>query len=515
MRALRPLLLLFLLVYGLPAQAQPAPPGSPRSLARALDEVLDDAAFENGFWGVVVVDLETGERLYDRYAGKSFMPASNTKLYTTAAALDQLGPTYRYRTRLYAQGAVVDSVLMGNLIVRGAADPTLGGHYDAETGKYEERIDATRVFRAWADSLRAAGIAAIAGDLIGDDDIVDDTPLGYGWSWDDETYYYSAQLSGLSFNDNVIHMQVAGRREGQPATIDWQPFRTSYVEVVNQTRTTAPGTGIKEGYERQRGTNRLLISTQVPAGQVESEELTVENPTLFTVHVLREALLHAGLPVGGRAVDVDDLSIKPDYAGDALRQVASHTSLPLSAIALMINKPSQNLYADLVLKTLGVERPVGPEEQERKNLTPGSSRMGVAAASRTFARAGVDTSRIQLVDGSGLSRLNLITPEMTLALLRYMWNHPDPAVKEAFYQSLPVAGVDGTLRNRLKQGPAFRNVRAKTGSLGNVSTLSGYVQSGGGTPLAFVVMANHYTVPTRKVREAQDALLTLLARYRR
>src|SRR5690606_13027316 len=133
------------------ARAQRATPLSARQLAVAVDAVLDDRAFGNAFWGVLVVDLETGDVLYERNAGKSFVPASNTKLYTTAAALDQLGPGYRYHTRVYARGAVEDSVLRGDLIVRGAADPTLGGHYDARTGRWEEFTDATRVFRDWAD----------------------------------------------------------------------------------------------------------------------------------------------------------------------------------------------------------------------------------------------------------------------------------------------------------------------------------------------------------------------------
>lgn len=503
-----------LLCFGITSslQAQPAP-RSPQQLARAIDALLDDAAYANAFWGVMVVNLETGETLYRRHAEKSFMPASNMKLYTTAAALDQLGPAYRYYTRVYVDGPVEGGVLKGNLIVRGAGDATLGGHYDPVTGEWKETVDATAVFRQWADSLRARGITAIEGDIIGDDDVVDDEALGYGWSWDDETYYYSAQLSGLSFNDNVVHVQITGRNVDEPATIAWYPYNTDYVDVVNQTKTTAPGTRIDEGYHRERGTNTILISSLVPAGQVDSEEITVENPTLFAAHILRETLLQAGIPVAGRAVDVDALSIKPDYTSRGLRPVAVHASLPLADVALMINKPSQNLYADMLLKTLGAERPV-TDTGRAEDLVPGSTEMGVAAAMATFARAGVDTSRIQVVDGSGLSRHNLITPEMTMALLRYMWHHPDPAVRDAFYASLPVAGVDGTLRNRLRQGPAYQNVRAKTGSLGNVSSLGGYVRGADGTPLAFVMMSNHFMTRTRQVRDTQDTIAELLARYR-
>ncbi|MEX1055789.1 MAG: D-alanyl-D-alanine carboxypeptidase/D-alanyl-D-alanine-endopeptidase, partial [Rhodothermales bacterium] len=192
-----------------------------------------------------------------------------------------------------------------------------------------------------------------------------------------------------------------------------------------------------------------------------------------------------------------------------LRQIAVHTSAPLSDIVAGINKPSQNLYADMVLKTLGAELPA-----EDEDLEPGSSGMGIEVAMTTFSRAGIDTSRIQLVDGSGLSSMNLVTPDMTTSLLTYMWSHPSLDVREAFYRSLPIAGTEGTLRNRLTSGPARENLRAKTGSLSNVSTLSGYLRAEDGTPLAFSLMSNHYTTRTADVRTAQDAVVNLLARYR-
>ena len=456
-----------------------------------------------------LVNLRTGETIYRRNDRKSFTPASNTKLYTTAAALDLLGPEYRYRTRVYVDGFVQDSLLFGNLIVRGSADPTIGGHYDLKTGSWEAEIDFTRLFRDWADSLRAAGIAGIEGDIIGDDDVVDDVPLGPGWSWDDETYYYAAQMSGLVYNDNVIHLYVEGRELNMPAEIHWHPFNTDFVRVINRTRTLGPGGAVDEEYERLRGTNTIDVRTLVPERKQDIEEITVENPTQFFVHVLRESLLASGISVKGEAVDVDLLSVKPDYSATQMRQVALNTSAPLSDIVAGINKPSQNLYADMVLKTLGAELPVDDDD-----LKPGSSAMGVEVAMKTFSRAGIDTSRIQLVDGSGLSSMNLVTPEMTTLLLAYMWNHPSLSVREAFYNSLPIAGTEGTLRNRLKSGPARDNLRAKTGSLSNVSTLSGYLRTENGTPLAFSLMSNHYTTRTSEVRDAQDAVVNLLARFR-
>ena len=479
--------------------AQPADDARAQ-LERAIDDVLDAEPLANGWWGVMVVDVETGEVLYRRHAERSFVPASNTKLYTTAAALDQLGPGYRYRTEVFIDGPVVDGVLEGNVIVRGSGDPAIGGRFNGG--------DRTAVFRAWADSLRALGITRINGDLIGDDDIFDDTPLGYGWSWDDEPYWYAAEISGLSFNDNNIDFAIEARSEGQPARVSWEPFGTDYVRVINRTLTTSADSSLDEGYARARGTNTIELSSRVPEGRTDFESLTMTNPTRFFVHVLREALVQAGLAVEGRPVDVDDLSIKPDYAPDRYRRLAVHTSVPLADIVEVINKRSQNLYAEQVLRTLATERPLDEEE-----LEPGSAEMGLEAAMATFVKAGIDTSRIQLVDGSGLSRMNLVTPAMTMALLRYMWHHPDASVRQAFVDSMPIGGQDGTLQFRFRRGSARGKVRAKTGTLSNVNSLSGYVPSAQGSLLAFVLMGNHHTVKGEVVRAAQDRGVNLLAEY--
>lgn len=491
------------------ASAQPAVSGE-RALERAIANVLDSADFENAFWGLRVVDLETGETLYARNDEKSFVPASNVKLYTTAAALDQLGPRYRYRTRVYIDGPIENGVLRGNVIVRGSADPTIGTHYEPVEGKWEDEADATHLFREWADSLRAAGVTRVDGDVVGDDDVIDDVPLGSNWAWDDETYYYSAQLSGLPFNDNVIHMYVTARELGAPASIRWYPYNTDYVQVRNKSVSIHPDSSLDEGYQRLRGTNTIDVTTRVPVGDEDIEEITVENPTKFFAHVLRETFQHEGIAVSGTAVDVDELSIKPQYRDPAYRRIAYHLSPPLADIVSIINKPSQNLFADLVLKTLAAEFP-----RETDEFEPGSSEMGIEVAMRTYASAGIDTSRLQLVDGSGLSRLNLVTPEMTTQLLEYMWKHESPGVTDAFYSSLPVAGAHGTLRNRFERSPAGGNLRAKTGSLTAVSSLSGYITSGDDRPLAFSMMSNHYTTRTREIRRAQDAIVEILARYRR
>jgi D-alanyl-D-alanine carboxypeptidase/D-alanyl-D-alanine-endopeptidase (penicillin-binding protein 4) len=295
-----------------------------------------------------------------------------------------------------------------------------------------------------------------------------------------------------------------------PGLITWEPAETSYANVVNATLTIAADSSLHEGYERRRGTNDFRLFSEVPSGRIDRESLTVLNPTLYFVHVLRETLLSEGISVSGRPIDLDESPFKPRYDSPELRQVATHRSEPLKEIVRIINKNSQNLYAEQVIKTLGAVLPV-----EDPEIEPGSAEMGIARAMQTFAAAAIDTSRIQLVDGSGLSRMNLVTAEMTSGILGYMYNHPDDSTRIAFLRSLPVGGVDGSLESRFRDSPSYGRVRAKTGTVSNASTLSGFVTSAVNTPLSFVIMANHYTVPTSDVRDAQDRIVNLLATYRR
>lgn len=474
---------------------------SPAQLAGAIDRVLEDEDFDNAFWGVYVADLNSGEVLYTKNEGKSFVPASNAKLYTAAATLSRLGPDYRYHTTLYAEGPIRNGVLRGDLIVRGSGDPTIGGRFHDD--------DATRIFRAWADSLKNLGITRIEGDIVGDDDVFDDVSLGTGWSWDDETYYYASEISGLSFHENVVDVSIRGQRTGEPGSVTWEPFQTSYIEITNETVTISSQRSIDEGYERTRGGNFIRLYSEVPAGKTDKEPLSVHNATLYFVHVLSETLIQAGISIAGQPVDIDDLPVTPNYSDPNLRPVASYTSPPLAEIVKEMGVESNNHVAEQLLKTLAAEIPL-----RSRKYDPGSADMGIAIIREQLGSIGVDTTRINLVDGSGLSRNNLITPVATGMLLQYMWDHPDRSVRRAFYDSLPIGGESGTLAYRFQRNPLRGNVRAKTGSLGGVSSLAGYVRTSSQTPLVFVIMTNHFTTSSRPIRNAQDEIVALLAQYR-
>lgn len=496
------LAIVLVIFSALPASAQQN--DTPEALGRAINQLVSIDEYKNAIWAVKVVNLQNNDILYERNEQISLMPASGAKLYTTAAALDQLGPTYQFETEIYTNGAVENGVLKGNVFVRGSGDPAIGGRY------IKVPTDPVSAMRTWARTLREQGINIIEGDIVGDDDLFDDLLLGYGWSWDDEPYYYSAEISALTFFDNSVRFIMQGMRPGRPATLRWEPFDTPYVDVENQTVSIAAGSRMDEEFERPRNFNTIAVSGDIPQGKIDTTYISVSNPTLYFVHVFREVLIQEGISVTGSPVDVDELSIKPAYNTSSFTKRASHHSPPLADIVEIINKESQNLHAELVIRALGTTFPVDDDDIE-----PGSAEMGVAAALNTYARAEMDTSRIQLFDGSGLSRMNLVNAEMTANLLRYMWNHPYATVRQAFYGSLPIGGIDGTLEDRFRYGPAHRNVRAKTGTLTSASTLSGYVTTQAGTPLLFVLMCNNYTQKTSVIRRTQDAIVQLLAGYRR
>ena len=481
------------LVLGAAATAQPT---STRSgLADRIENVLDDSDFDDAYWGALVVDLETGDVLYERNASKRFVPASNMKLFTTAAVLDALGPDFRYETRLYANGGVSNGTLEGGLVVRGSGDPTFGGRY---TGG-----DLTLVFRQWADSLRALGVRRVAGVVVGDDDVFDDVALGEGWQWDDLVWYYGAEIGGLQFNEGTINMDVHGTSAGQPGRITLDPD-FGYVRVVNRSMTTAGG-DIREGYRRDLGDNDFTVTTTVPAGRVEHEALAIVNPTEYFVNTMVGVFRQQGIQVDADQVDVDEWGRLPDY--DALTLVASHQSPPLAAIVGETNTESNNLYAEHLLRTLGAYVYRGTD------FPTGSAWAGAAAAEPFLLRIGVDPESFRIADGSGLSALNRLTPVGIVSILRGMHEHPDPATAEAYYRSLAVGGYTGTLRRRYGSGDARGNVHAKTGYISGARTLSGYVTSDRGHLLAFSLLCNNYRVSTSRVNRAQDQIVELLADF--
>ncbi|HEX8298020.1 MAG TPA: D-alanyl-D-alanine carboxypeptidase/D-alanyl-D-alanine-endopeptidase [Rubricoccaceae bacterium] len=476
-------------MWATPASAQP------RSLvASRIAEILEDEDFDSAYWGALVVDLDTGDRIYESNAYGRFIPASNMKLFTTASALDALGPRFRYSTRLYADGDIQNGTLLGSLVVRGSGDPTFGGRYTAG--------DMTMAFRGWADSLRAAGVRRIVGPVVGDDDVFDDLGLGKGWAWDDLVYAYAAPVSGLQFNEGTVELAATGTTLGQPARLAVTPD-DGYARLVNLTTT---GSVPAERVARELASNVYTVSSTVAPGETQTEAVSVVNPTDFFVSTLVAVLRREGIEVDGEAVDVDAWGARPRY--DRMQRIATHLSPELSSIVGVTNTDSNNLYAEQILRTMGAYAYTGTQ------YALGSTEAGVVAGEPFLRRIGIDPEDLSLVDGSGLSAMNRLTPQAIITLLEAMHRHEDPATRIAFYRSLAVGGVTGTLSNRYRGGLARGNVHAKTGYISGARTLSGYVTAANGHTIAFSLMCNNYQTSTARVNRAQDEVVEMLAGWR-
>jgi D-alanyl-D-alanine carboxypeptidase/D-alanyl-D-alanine-endopeptidase (penicillin-binding protein 4) len=464
-----------------PARPALAPAPAPAPIAAALDSIFGDTLFARAGWGVMFRSLETGETLYRRNAEKLFVPASNQKIVTGAFALETLGPDFRYRTPVEAEGAVRDGMLAGNLVVRGSGDPTISARFGG----------VRPLFRAWADSLRARGITRIAGAVVGNDDVFDDVPLGRGWAWDDLDASYSAEVSGLQLNEGYVTVRVApGPSPGAPAVVTLDPA-TAYLPVTVHATTGAPGTARNvEATRAPLGPGIVVTGTAPPDSTPQEIEVAVRDNTLFFAHVLRETLIEAGIRVDGPALDDD---ARPDTARRPAAPIFVHTSPPMPEVLAAFLKPSQNQLGEILLKTMG-----------RHIRGAGTAQAGLAVEDSLARAWQLPRGGFRPADGSGLSRYNLIAPEHLVALLERMTRSPNYAV---FYAAMPVAGVDGTLRNRMKGTPLAGNVHAKTGTLSGVRSLSGYLTTAADERMVFSILVNNHTLSAAAADRLSEAAL--------
>ena len=457
-----------------PQPGQARADGAEAEALAAIDAILADPDLPSAIWGLVVRDARTGRVVLSRNADKNLLPASTLKLLTTAAALDDLGPTFRYTTRLYDLGQTgPDGTFRGDLVIRGSGDPTLGSQ-----GMGDPLAD-------WAAALAAAGVTRVEGRIVGDDDVFEDARYGEGWDVTHiATESYAPPAGGLVWNDNLVDIEIAGTSPGQPARFESDPpgFATVRGDVTTRSR------GGRLDVERTLGTDEFTLRGGVPARYRGTLEVPVANPTLYTVFAFATALEEAGIDVSRAArVDVDDLADDPDYEG--AEPLRAYVSPVLSEIVERINQESDNLYAEQVFRSLG-----------RGSVERAGDRVAALVE-----RAGADPDGLSIVDGSGLSRKDLVTPAALAAVLSRMRDHPAAGV---FLRSLPEGGESGsTLRNRLGGVP----VRAKTGSLLAVRCLAGYVSGPDGTPYVFVLMANNYTTRGGRIARAQDNIVRALA----
>jgi D-alanyl-D-alanine carboxypeptidase/D-alanyl-D-alanine-endopeptidase (penicillin-binding protein 4) len=459
------------------------------ALRASIDSMADAPEFANAHWGIMIVDPERGDTLYSRNAGKLFMPASNMKILTSATVLDHLGPDYRYRTSVAARGSIRDGTLAGDLMVIGRGDPSVSDHM---------LKDAMIPLLAIADSLHARGIRRITGRLIPGGNAFPDATLGFGWSWDDFEDSFSAPIDELLFNEGFSVLRVrGGERAGDPVQVETRPAR-SYPRVNVAAVTVSPSppgdsTRPRVTVLRARKdsiTWDVILEGQIAARDSASVEVTHHNPITAYLAALGEALTNRGILIDGQSTD----SLT---RVDTLFAVQSP---PLREILPALMKPSQNQIAEMLFRTAALEETnIGRADSAR------------AVLERQLKRWGVAEPETVIRDGSGLSRYNYVSPRSLVKVLDAMRRSPHFRV---YYDAMPIAGVDGTIRNRMRGTPAEGNVHAKTGTLAMARSLSGYVTTADQHLLIFSFLCNNWTVPVRSVERVQDVIAARVAGMR-
>jgi len=491
----RALIVYLLLLLSFSAAIAQQPKTLPELQAR-IQEVLAKPELSSAMVGIKVVSLDNGRVLFEENAAKLLRPASNMKLYTVAAALDRLSPDYRFSTSVYANTRPdAAGVVHGELIIYGRGDPSIAARFN--NGDYFKGIDelATRIV--------AAGVKRVEGDLVGDESYFLGPKYGSGWNWEDLTWYYGAEITPLTANDNALDLFIKpGAAIGQPASITTGP-PDPLLTIVNKVTTSAKGSKREFSIHRGLGENTITITGSIP---LEDRGYTggigISHPGLLFVYMLRSSLAQKGVTITGASrISVSSNAVQ--------NEIATLQSPPFSVIAAQTLKPSQNLYTELILRTLGKVAPP-PPPITTSSLPQTSDELGLEAVKTFLKTVGLRPEALVLDDGSGLSRNDMITAEASVQLLTFMSKHRYATV---FRDALPIGGVDGTLRNRFKGTPAENNVRAKTGSLSSAASLGGYMTTAGGEKLAFSIMVNNYPRDFDPRSACIDPITILLASF--
>lgn len=471
------LLGLIFLLGGCASVSQPSTPTT-------LERLLADPALNGATVSLMVRDARSGSTLYQHNPRTRLIPASNLKLLTTAAAMDVLGPQYRFATQLLSNGPQQGEHLTGNLYLRGLGDPT------TQFADYQ----------ALAAQLASQGVRQVRGDLVFDDSFFDAERLGVDWAQDDESTYYGAQISALTVSPNadfdagtLIVTAKAPVIAGQPVTVSLSP-PTDYVQLSNH---AVSGPGDSYGITRQHGTNLLQLTGTLAPGKQSRQWVSVWEPTQLVATLFEQALAQQGIEVLGRRV------IGGASPGTA-RVLAEHQSAPLQALITPLLKLSNNNMSEALLKAMG-----------RKTVNAGTAQAGAAAVAAFMRRQGLDPATLVQVDGSGLSRRNLVSSQnltdLLLATARQPWF-------DAWYSALPIAGntdrmTGGSLRYRLRGTAAENNLHAKTGSMAGVSSLSGYITDAQGRRLVFSMISNNYLSDAAPIRALENRVALALTQW--
>ena len=436
-----------------------------------------------GDLGIEIVSLETGKRLSSTSSERLFSVASNNKIVTTAAALHFLGPSYTFRTEVLLDGKPDrEGSLSGRLVVKGTGDPNISGRFFDG--------DPLAPMRLVAGKLKKSGLKRLVGPIVADDTFFDRVYLHPNWKESNLAYWYSAETSALSFNDNRIDITLVPQEDGEPPQVILSP-PTSYVTIENSCRTTSNPKGPGPSFSRKPGSNIISIrgSCFKKAGST-THSVTVHEPALYFATALREELVREGIEIVGEVRTIE--------SGESLPHGPPAVILTsnLAETIYVSNKRSQNFYAEQILKLLG-----------RLRRGEGSFQAGAKVVEEFLNYVGIPRGTYSYVDGSGLSPNNRFSPSQIASVLEFMHSH---RYGQTFLDSLAIGGVDGTLRRRWKKSPLKGNVVAKTGSIEGAHALSGYLRNKNGERFAFSILYNRSTGKSLPIRQLEEEILTLL-----
>jgi serine-type D-Ala-D-Ala carboxypeptidase/endopeptidase (penicillin-binding protein 4) len=460
-------------------------------LQQLIAKKIEDSLFDNAQWGVLIKSLKTGETWYELNSGKLFVPASNEKIITAAAALISLSPDFTFETHLDYTGEIKDSVLNGNLIVSGNGDPTINKYFFN---------DPKNIFRAWAVLLKQKGIKKINGDVIGSDEAFENYTYGLGWSYDDFCEDYAAEINPLQLDENNVNIYIIPPVDNKGKIKFESDLPEDYLKINNKLALTDTGktdiTCIK-----LTGINSIVISGYIRiGGRRILKQISVSNPTLYYSTILKNVLKESGIYISGEAKDCNDISNWKSQKQD-LKSIDIHYSPPLKEILPVMMKRSQNLYAETLTRVMGWRK-----------TGIGSFKEGKKVVEKVLQSFGIKTGSYSYMDGSGLSRYNLISPQQIVQILEEM---KKCACWQDWINAFPVAGTDGTLKNRMKGTSAEGNVRAKTGTMSNIRGLSGYVTTAYGEELVFSFLVNNHLRTAKETEKITDSVLELISDFNR
>jgi serine-type D-Ala-D-Ala carboxypeptidase/endopeptidase (penicillin-binding protein 4) len=457
--------------------------------ASRAEDLLGGGPTGKGEWGLLIVDAQTGEMLYQQNADRYFVPASNMKLFTTALALAKLGPAYKFHTTLETSGTISDGVLTGNVALVGRGDPNLSNRKFPYELKEEFDGPPEKVLAELADRLVAKGVKEVSGDVIGDDSYFPRERYPNGWEIDDMVWKYGAAISSIVVNDNTVTLTlIPGEQPGSAVQATESPATPDFL-VENDVITSAPDVKSDLTLTREPGASLVVVKGTMPArGAPRKLVLAIEEPAQHAAAVLKQLLEARGVRVDGVGRPRHEAAMPQ---GDPT-VLAEHVSVPLSDAVKLINKISQNLHTEMLLRTVARQSGMWATTDDLMKVPQDF-----------YASAGIDPDDVIQSDASGLSRHDLVTPRAIVALLTFAQKQP---WFETYYNSLPVAGVDGTLEDDMKSTPAAGHIHAKTGSLVHVRALSGFAETASGRRLIFSFLSNNQA---GKNHEAADALTGL------